>query len=358
MAIIDNIKSSFNTDVKINTNIDNCNNNIRQRNIRNINVENFDVCDYCKVYPKRFEDVSSTINNTNINISNLNDKQNSLMVQLAYLNFNIEAVEKFIEKNGYITISQLKPFLLDSQSAYLGKLGKLVGIEMNGLQMIEELENNNLGGLKIVKILDDSSSGFDAIVLESSDGSRCFSFRGTDVSNPKDLLIDGAVDVEEYLTSDSDQITMANKLFNEYKNNNGKNYLFGHSLGGNIVYHVFKDNHQDIKKGMVINGLSLDENHSKILENVDVDGRLVSVIIEGDCVSKFKKPNLIEGVEYKIVKSNNNYGIFDVSFNHAIESATFDENGNFKISDRTLEQEMDDVNIFVKVADKIRDKIF
>jgi len=316
-------------------------------------VEDYDLSVYISEKNKNSNQTTNFVHintmDTFIEINSFTDKQNSLIVQLAYLNFDIDGVEKYIEENGSISLSHLRNFLLDANSPYLGSLAEIGGIKTTNSELLDELEKNNLGNLQIVKIFDDNKSSLNAIVFEDSKGNRGFTFRGTDVTTANDLLKDGIIDIVEGVSDYNVQVPVANNIFNEYKSNVGKNYLFGHSLGGNIVYHMTLDNIDNIEKSFIINGTPLGEENSKKLENKNVIGKITSVIIEGDSISKIKNVGVVDGVNYIVVRSNNDYLI-----DHVVESATYDENGNFIISDKTVEQEMKNIWKPVRFVNYVR----
>ena len=227
-------------------------------------------------------------------LSSLNDKQSSLLNQLAYLDLTTwskgENLVKVLENNGH-------------------------------KDMVKEFEKWGLGELTLVDCKNDNANtGFCAIAFATPSGEVGMSFRGTEFEKgPKDMLdniISGAIGT-------SSQVGLALKFYNDNRDKKGNNYLYGHSKGGNLAMEVFATNHSEIKGVYVINaqpinpfGLHPDQLAALL--------RVNAIVIDGDIVSGLGA-NSIPPARY--VKNN---GTKDDDFfgPHYMESMEFDEFGN------------------------------
>ena len=263
------------------------------------------------------------------------DKQKSLLTQLAYIDYDSDKLKK-ISSNGSITISDLSQVLKDENSPYLGKIAeKVTGIQTTQADLIQELKDFGLGNIRIKKISRDTQSGFFAIAFEDEKGNIGMSFRGTDVSNISELIKDSLTDATEYITDNDKQVQQAKKFYIENQNENGANYLYGHSLGGNLVEHIYSENYQNIKNAFIINPNHINEsllNTEEKKEAFNNSDRYNCFVIGGDWVSELKECNIFKN-NIKYVKNNNQLK-HNILSDHAVEAAMYNEKGNFLINDR------------------------
>lgn len=186
-------------------------------------------------------------------LDKLNDKQKSLLTQLSYVNLDIEKFEQ-LKDIGKVTINDLVQVLSNKDKPYLGRVAeKVTGINTTSQELLQEMINNGLENIEILGLQQDEKSSFFAIAFKDKQGNTGMSFRGTDVSNPKDLILDSLTDVNEYITNNSEQVQQALQFYEQYAEKNSSNYLYGHSLGGNLVEHIMLSNLSNIKNAFVIN---------------------------------------------------------------------------------------------------------
>ena len=268
-------------------------------------------------------------------LDKLTDKQKSLLTQLAYIDFNGDKL-KGISLKGSVTISDLAKALKNENLPYLGNVAKKVtGIRITQKDVIKELEKSGLGNIRIRKISRDLPTGFFAIAFEDEIGNRGMTFRGTDVSNISELIKDSITDVKEYITDNDAQIQKAKKFFKDSQNKNGLNYLYGHSLGGNLVEHIYLENYEDIKNAFTINPNHINQdllNTEEKIEAFNNPNKFSCFVIGGDWVSELKECNLFEN-NIKYVRNNNKLK-HNILSDHEIDAAMYDENGDFLIDEK------------------------
>ncbi len=274
-----------------------------------------------------------------MNLDDLTDEQKALLSQLSYLDFDLEKYHKAKEENPDLKLSDMGDMLSNPNETYLGNMTgskndlatKLIvkyiaGESTTEKQFYQKLVDAGLGDLKIEDIEYDKKSGFDAICFKDEAGNTGFSFRGTDLSSFKDATID----VQEYLTNSSPQHEKAQEFFSRNMNDDSTNYVYGHSLGGNLSEHVYLNNYNNISETFVINATPIDErlfvDQGQINAFNDPD-KFKCNIIDGDPVSQLKDNSLYKDNIRYIEKDHdlNNNPFAD----HLVESAQLDENGNF-----------------------------
>lgn len=271
----------------------------------------------------------------NVTFNDLSDKQKTLLTQLAYINLDWKKYSQ-AKSNQNIKISQLLPVLYDENAPYLGSAAqKVTGIKISSKELIEELIDNGLGDFEITGINQDDKTGFYAMALKDSADNTGITFRGTDVSNPKGLILDSLTDANEFITNNDKQVEQAISFFEQYASENDSNFLFGHSLGGNLVEHVMVEKTSDIKNAFVINP----EHISKDLLNTEEKIALFNDpekfscnVIGGDWVSELKESKLFQD-NIKYIKNNNSLKR-NILSNHAVEAASINELGNFETTSK------------------------
>lgn len=112
-------------------------------------------------------------------------------------------------------------------------------------------------------------------------------------------------------------------------------YLFGHSLGGNLVEHIMIDNSQSIENAFVIN---LEHISQELLDTQDKvntfnnSKKFSCYVIGGDWVSDLKKFKLFQyNINY--IKNNNSLK-HNILSEHAVESASINKLGEFETISR------------------------
>lgn len=197
-------------------------------------------------------------------LSNLTDRQNSLLNKLSYKNIP----------------GNWKPgqSLCDIISKVDGGLAEeLKNAGLGGLVMKDYVNNNETG----------SKSGFCAIAFEEPEsGAVGMSFRGTEgmddlANNPTDMadnLLTATIGV-------SAQSKEAVAFFEKNGNKSGNNFLYGHSKGGELAAEVFAASYDNIQKAHVINPQPI--NYHKLLPEQKLaflSGKYDAVVVDGDIV--------------------------------------------------------------------------
>ena len=190
---------------------------------------------------------------------------------------------------------------------------------------------------------ENSSNGFAAIAFENpKTGEVGMSFRGTEnlnsfvsdiggvISGNQDAInsqIDMIDNISTAVTGDSDQAQLALQFYRENKSDNGNNFLYGHSKGGELAAEVFAEYYKEIVAVHVINPqpinwASLSSKQKAAFNSKKFD----AIVVDGDLVW------LLGGVPYKvrIVKNNKNKD-GDFFGPHMLESASYDDNGQAEI---------------------------
>lgn len=290
---------------------------------------------------------------SSINLEILNDNQKIWLSQLSYLNINSLGVEKIM--NGGLTISELSNYLEKPEEPFCGKLF----FDENGFykiadsvtgenkvptrqEMLQSIINSGLGDLKIKNISSSHQTlgnGFQAMTFEDSYGNTGISYRGSDFDVSKGALGDWLeADFLEYFKNDSNQRREALKYFESNKNLEGNNYLYGHSLGGNLTSHVYAENYNQINEAFTINGNPINQKLLDTPEKIAAfnDPEKYSCnLVCGDIVGNFKSFDLYKN-NVNFIKNNETMKPNFVTA-HLVQSATYDENGNFVL---TNEEEM------------------
>lgn len=244
-------------------------------------------------------------------LSSNTDYQNNLLNRLAYCD-----LKKGTWKSGDDLITVLKA------NGYTQLANELSSADITGLKIRDYVNNN-------------SDSGFAAIAFEDIySGHRGMSFRGTEnldkmgsdigciVSGDKGAInrqIDMLDNASTAVTGDSAQAQEAIAFYEKNRDQSGKNYLYGHSKGGELAAEVFSEYYDEIQQVHVINPqpinwASLNNEQRKAFNSSKFD----AVVVDGDLVW------LLGGVPYpvRIVKNNKNGdGFFSP---HDLTSAKYD----------------------------------
>lgn len=317
--------------------------------------------------------------NDNISLNNLTDRQKIWLSQISYLNINEQGRNKIL--NGGMTLHELEGYIIESNKPFVGnawlgdeKFNSIAGT-MTGendfptqLDVLNSLIACGLGDLTITNVSDEqkkiSSSGFQALTFQDSYGNTGISYRGSDFDFSKGGIRDWVEsDVLEYFKNDSTQRKEALEYFNANKNQNGNNYVYGHSLGGNLTSHVYSENYSEINEAFVINGNPINQKLLDTPEKVEAfnDSKKYNCnIICGDIVGHFKSCKSYENnVNY--IRNNETMKLNAIS-SHLVQAATFDENGNFiKVSKEEMKEKtgfvMDSLMKFVQQVREVMNDI-
>ena len=289
-------------------------------------------------------------------LDKLNDYQKSLLTRLAYLNIDSNKFRKAKKIFGEVLISELRYLIVHEDELYIGSLHMpglkkmLTHIDTTSLELVEELESAGLSDIEIIDFIDDNENGFNMICFKDKDENMGFSIRGTDPKSFSSFMLDGLADLEGYLTNKTFQINEADFIFNSYKNKNGKNFIFGHSLGGFLAENVYLRNYKDIQNVFVVNPFNINSNILDSKEKVEAfndKDKFSCFVIDGDYVSLINLPmKFLENIHY--VKNSNKTANNAIG-NHMIEAGEFDDYGNFV--------ECKKENMFKKYSDENADKI-
>lgn len=275
-----------------------------------------------------------------LSLDDLTDEQKALLSQLAYLDFDLDKFHKAKEENPDLKLSDMGDMIVNADETYLGNLtgsrqdlttkfivSRLTGKSTNEQKFYQRLIDAGLGDLQIEEIEYNGQSGFDAMCFKDDSGNTGFSFRGTDLSSFKDA----GVDVQEYLTDTSKQHEQAQEFFSNNMNSDGTNYVYGHSLGGNLSEHVYLNNYDNIAETFVMNATPIDQRLFVTQGQIDAfndPDKFKCNIIDGDLVSQLKGYDLYAG-NVRYIRNNKNL-IYDNFFaDHLVESASLGEDGNF-----------------------------
>lgn len=276
-----------------------------------------------------------TNTNDKLTLANLNDHQKSLLTRLSYLGIDMDKFEELKQDGKEITISDLASVLSDPDTPYLGDIihgstKYITGVGTSNKELLDQLVDSGLGDLTVVDIVDSSKSGFYSICFSDSSNNKGFSFRGTDVKSFSSLAKDSITDFEGFLTNDTEQISQANELFEQLSNNDGKNYLYGHSLGGFLAENLYANNYENIANAYVINPLHINQEQLNTQDKINAFNnpeKFNCYVTGGDYVSPINSDALFEDNVKYIQNNHNNKN--NIIGNHLIEAASFDENGNF-----------------------------
>lgn len=271
-----------------------------------------------------------------VNLAELTDKQKMLLSQVSYLDITDEGMKKIKEKEKGLTVSQLKDYLESPNSQYLGKglskeasdIGTGKGTIGTEEDLLEELVNAGLGNLRITDIADEKN-GFQAMAFEDDSENKGISYRGSDFDHINDW---SDADLVEWVFGTSTQVQEANQFFKKNKDENGNNYIYGHSLGGNLTSHTYINNYNEVQEAFTINGTPLDSNTLTDEQIAALnDSKYNCNVIGNDPVSQLKDYSAYEN-NVKYIKNNGEQGNNDI-YAHTVQAATYDENGNFITED-------------------------
>lgn len=312
-------------------------------------------------------------------LNNFNDYQNMLLAKISYLDIDLKKFERLRMQKGEVFVKDLMFCLKNPDRMYLGdinilgnigsRLSKrdeqeaLAKVKQTDAELLLEIEKAGMGNLKIISVEQGSLSGLEAICFEDENETIGFSFRGTDLKSISSLLNDVRTDVVSYFDGGKTfQIRDAKKMFEKYGNKDGKNRLYGHSLGGNIIENIYAKYYDKVEHVFSVNPFHIDpsilEYDDKIREAFN-NPKYECVVTGGDVISMLNKDTLYKDrVRYII-----NNGIKDektkLIFAHITECAKYDEYGNLVETTRENAYdgfENESVNAAIEIISKIKDR--
>lgn len=312
-------------------------------------------------------------------LNNFNDYQNMLLAKISYLDIDLKKFERLRMQKGEVFVKDLMFCLKNPDRMYLGdinilgnigsRLSKrdeqeaLAKVKQTDAELLLEIEKAGMGNLKIISVEQGSLSGLEAICFEDENETIGFSFRGTDLKSISSLLNDVRTDVVSYFDGGKTfQIRDAKKMFEKYGNKDGKNRLYGHSLGGNIIENIYAKYYDSVEHVFSVNPFHIDpsilEYDDKIREAFN-NPKYECVVTGGDVISMLNKDTLYKDrVRYII-----NNGIKDektkLIFAHITECAKYDEYGNLVETTREIAYdgfENESVNAAIEIISKIKDR--
>jgi hypothetical protein len=275
----------------------------------------------------------------NIDLSLLNDAQKLVLSEMPYIDFTEDGLKKI--RNGGLTISEMSQYLLtpnDMSSGYpLGtkeKTEELLGEFGNGYQtdaeICQKLQALGFGDMVITDVSMDPDTGFCAMTFKDENGNTGISFRGSDFDWSNGAASDWFIsDIGEHFIGSSPQADNANDYFKSNCDPNGSNYIYGYSLGGNLVSHTYLENHENIAGAFSINGNPISPSLLDTQSKIDAfnSQKYEQCMIEGDIVSIMKPTDLYQD-NIRVIKN-----VDGVSMNfmnsHGLQSAMIGEDGNF-----------------------------
>ena len=312
-------------------------------------------------------------------LRNLNDYQNILLARISYLDIDLRKLEQIKNIKGEVSVVDLELCLKKPDRMYLGDINVLGDIakrisgreeqealskvKQTDAELLSEIVNAGMGNLKIISVQREGLSGLEAICFEDEEGTRGFSFRGTDLKSISTLLKDLRTDIVSYfIGGNTFQVRDAIKMFEEYGNKKGRNRLYGHSLGGNIIENIYANFYNNVEHVFSVNPFHIDQSILEYDDRIRIafnNSKYECVVTGGDVISMLNRDTLYaDRVRY--VQNN---GIKDektkLIFAHMTECAKYDKYGNFVETTREKAYkgfENESINAAIKIVGAIKDK--
>lgn len=204
-----------------------------------------------------------------IDLGNLNDQQNMLLTQLSYES------DIFKDKYNDMTLHTIFKNMNDTG----------VDTDSKAYKTVKALIEANLGELCIREVAHDNTTGFGAVSFTDSYGNKGVSYRGTDGVPSRKSLNDWLDNIMALSAGTSVQTSQAEAFFDDVKNSDGTNYIYGHSKGGQLSESVYVNNNEDIKGVHLLNpqplnpySLTPSQFYAMNSDKIDI------IIVEGDYV--------------------------------------------------------------------------
>ena len=274
------------------------------------------------------------------NLKSISDEEQVLLTKLSYLDFDIEKFEKLKFDGKKVTISDLEKLLVNPNSSYL-KISETKRRECLGdiklstqLEVIQELKEKGLGDFSVIDIASDPQITFKAIAFEDEKKNRGMAYSGTDF---RAISKDADDNLPNHLKESQEQIEAAKYFFENNSDKSDYNYIYGHSLGGNMVNNIYIENSKKIRKAFTVNALPV--NHEKLEDDDKMaalwdDDKYQCYVIGGDCANELESEkeyelciryvkNMLPINEAPPAKYNN------LLCCHILEGASYDDEGEF-----------------------------
>lgn len=304
---------------------------------------------------------------TKVDLSNLSDMQKTMLTQISYLDINEEGMKKI--KDGGLKVSELKNHLKNPNNQFTGNVANneklsntitnvIIGKDsiLSQKELLDSIIDNKLGNLTITDISNDKNTGFQAINFKDDYNNNGISYRGSNLGISKEAIKDWfETNFNEYITNDSKQTQQATEFFSKNKNENGNNFIYGHSLGGNLTSHTFLKNYKEIKEAFTIDGTPINDNLLDTTEKINAfnSKKYNCNIVAGDVVGNLKACEKYEkNIHY--IQNNNNLNQSLLSA-HLVQSAEFTDNGNFVKT--TKEDAIERMNFIDKTVMNLSQKV-
>ncbi len=200
-----------------------------------------------------------------VSLNSLNDHQNHLLTQLSYQSHRLAEYEGLTLSRIYASLKES-----DKQSKFGKKLKEMIDVDL-GTLIIKDTGN-------------DSKTGFGAVAFEDYEKNTGISFRGTDGISAESIN-DWLDNLTSMASGTSIQSAQAEAFYDNNKNSYGKNYLYGHSKGGQLSESVYVNNYDEIKSVHLLNPQPLNP-YSLTPEQIAAmqSPKMDIVIVEGDYV--------------------------------------------------------------------------
>jgi len=291
-------------------------------------------------------------------LSCLSDEQKTLLTQISYLDMTKEGIKKI--NNEGLKVSEISQYLAHPNDQFPGNIvmhegltkvitNAIVGKDsiVTESELLKDIQSCALGDLTITAITSDDLSGFQAMAFKDNFDNTGISFRGSDFNYVKGGISDWVFnDGIEWLTDNSKQRSQAIDFFDKNCNENGNNYVYGHSLGGNLTTHTLLVRANNIEEAFTIDGTPVSNrvvnmgDCKKILNSDKYNCNIVA----GDVVGQLKSfSGYADNVNFI---QNNNHLNYSLISAHLTQSATYDEEGNFVKC--TKEDAIDAMGVFEK----------
>ena len=269
----------------------------------------------------------------NIHLKNILDKQEVLLMKLAYLDIDIEKYEELKFEGNEITVSDLSNLLINPNNSYLGLTEEQIESCLGNIkidtqeEVIKELKENGLGDLKVRDMASDPQINFKAIAFEDDFRNIGMTFSGTDFNT---MAMDEDSNLPTHLVENEEQIEAAQIFFKANKTPGCSHHLYGHSLGGNLATNLYIENLNDIDSTYVVNALPVKKEKVKdatILKALSDSERYDNVVIGGDCASQLEDQS---DYWFNITYVQNNDKLNNnLLANHLLECATYEWDENY-----------------------------
>lgn len=261
-----------------------------------------------------------------LDLNNLTDYQKVTLSNIAYLDISKEGLEKI--QNGGLKLSDLEPYLSQADVKSSGDFP--VGATETDRDLWKGLLALGFGDLVITDMTSNYKTGFQAMTFKDEVGNTGITYRGSDFDFEQGGFEDwSSGNTLEHFKGDSKHAEDALAYFEKHADPKGNNYIYGYSLGGNQVQHVFCEHYDSIQEAFSFNGNAISPKKLDTEEKIAAfnSDKFNCCIIEGDIIGMPKQNELYKN-NVTCIKNKN--GITTNFMNaHGAGAATYDKNGNF-----------------------------